>query len=417
MAFYGFKDFMAKEWELSMEKLTEKRQVSALALLLSLTYMVSYLTRVNYGAVIAEMESATGWAKTSLSAALTGSFITYGAGQLISGFLGDKLSPKKLISWGLGATAAMNLLIPVCTSPGQMCAAWCVNGLAQAFMWPPMVRIMTSLLSPEEYSRVSVKVSWGSSVGAIAIYLVSPLIISFWGWKAVFVFCSLCAVIALVVWVTRRCEPLTAEKPVTKSTPAEKPARLFSPLLLGIMAAVALQGILRDGVTTWVPSYIAETYHTSNAIAILTGVALPLFSIVCFQIAAVLYRRLLPDPLLCAAILFGAGTVFALLLVLFQGKSAGSFVAFATLLTGCMHGVNLMLICMLPPLFAKQGRVSMVSGILNSCTYVGSAISAYGIAALSHSFGWGATLFSWLAVALLGTAACFSCALAQKKTR
>lgn len=407
-------DFTAKGWDI-MEKLTKKKQVSALALLLSLTYMVSYLTRVNYSAVIAEMELATGWTKTALSAALTGSFITYGAGQLISGFLGDRVSPKKLITWGLGATAAMNLLIPLCTGPGQMCAAWCINGLAQAFMWPPIMRIMTSLLSPEDYSRVSVQVSWGSSVGAIVIYLISPLIISLWSWKAVFLFCALCAVAALVVWATRRYEPLPPERPAPKTAPEKKPARLFSPLLLGIMAAVALQGILRDGVTTWVPSYLSETYHLSSTIAILTGVVLPLFSIVCFQLAAVLYRRLLRDPALCAGVLFGAGTVAALLLVVFQGKNAGLFVVFATLLTGCMHGVNLMLICMLPPLFAKHGRVSLVSGLLNSCTYVGSAISAYGIAALSHSFGWGSTLLSWLVVALLGTGACFFCAFAKRK--
>ena len=63
--------------------------------------MVSYITRINYGTIILEMERATKISRSLLSMALTGSFITYGTGQVISGFLGDKISPKKLVSCGL----------------------------------------------------------------------------------------------------------------------------------------------------------------------------------------------------------------------------------------------------------------------------------------------------------------------------
>ena len=78
-----------------MEKLSKKRDINILALLFSVTYMVSYLTRINYGAVIVAMETATGFSQSLLSLAVTGSFITYGVGQIISGVLGDKFSPKK----------------------------------------------------------------------------------------------------------------------------------------------------------------------------------------------------------------------------------------------------------------------------------------------------------------------------------
>lgn len=75
-------------------KLTTKKQVHGVALLFALTYMVSYITRTNYGAIVSEMQTATGFSKSALSMAFTGSLITYGLGQLVSGFLGDKISPK-----------------------------------------------------------------------------------------------------------------------------------------------------------------------------------------------------------------------------------------------------------------------------------------------------------------------------------
>lgn len=97
-----------------MNRLEGKSQVNRLACLFACTYMVSYITRINYGAIISEMEAATAVSRDLLSMALTGSFITYGAGQIVSGVLGDRISPKKLVSCGLMVTVAMNLLIPVC---------------------------------------------------------------------------------------------------------------------------------------------------------------------------------------------------------------------------------------------------------------------------------------------------------------
>lgn len=153
-----------------------------------LTYLVSYITRINYGTVIAEMVVRTHFSKALLSMALTGSFVTYGVGQLISGKCGDRFQPKVLVFAGLLVTTAMNLLIPLCRTPYQMAAVWCVNGFAQAFMWPPIVRLMAALLTDEEYKRASVVVSWGSSVGTIVIYLAAPAIISLSSWKGVFLF-------------------------------------------------------------------------------------------------------------------------------------------------------------------------------------------------------------------------------------
>ena len=91
-----------------------------------------------------------------------------------------------------------------------------------------------------------------------------------------------------------------------------------------------------------------------------------------------------------------------------KGGPIASIVCMA-LLTGCMHGVNLMLICMVPPFLQRNGNVSTVSGVLNSCTYVGSAISTYGIALLSEGAGWQVTALVWFAIAALGAVICAVC--------
>lgn len=388
-----------------MQKLTTKKEINGISLLFALTYMVSYISRINYGAVLTEMEAAMQVQKTLLSMAVTGSFITYGIGQVVTGICGDWFSPKKLIAFGFVLTALMNSLIPLCQTPVQMMLVWSVNGFAQAFMWPPMVKMMTALLSDDDYKKVTTRVIWGSSGGTIVVYLAAPLLISLGGWRAVFVFAALCAVAVLVIWLKKAPEVTVLAKKQTQEQPVVK-FNLFRPAMLVIMLMVICQGMLRDGVTTWMPSYITDNYDLGSKISILTGVVLPLFSVLCTQLGTRLYRTKLQNPLSCAALLFGIGMVASLALVVLGNINPVVSVLGMAILTGAMHGVNLMLICMLPAYFQKTGKVSTVSGVLNACTYIGSALSTYMIAYLVEKFGWQLNLVLWLGVTVLGTLVC-----------
>ena len=393
-----------------MNQLTDRKKINSTILLFTLTYMVSYMTRINFGAVITAIVEQTGMTKTMLSAAVTGSAITYGLGQILCGYIGDKISPKRLVFIGLLITVSMNLLIPLCDNHVQMTAVWCVNGLAQACMWPPLVKLMVTLFSQTDYGRASTMVSWGSSFGTILIYLLSPLVIAVMGWRMLFRITALCGLAMAVLWVKLCREPVYASASRKQLPKEEKGNRLFSPLMLAIMAAIVLQGALRDGVTTWMPSFVSETFRFSSEASILSGVCLPLFSILSFRVALWLYEKFPGNPVRCAGWIFGVGALAALMLTLFCGSSPLASILCMALLTGAMHGVNLMLICMVPPFFQRHGSISTVSGILNSCTYVGSALSTYGIALLSEQAGWQVTALVWFAIAAVGCVICAVCA-------
>ena len=389
-----------------------------LAFLLMFTYMVSYITRINYGAVIVEMVSSTGFSKSQLSVAVTASFFTYGIGQVISGWLGDRIQPKKLIFSGILISICMNLLIALSGAPWIMAIVWGVNGFAQALMWPPIVRIMTALLDNEEYKKASLIVSWGSACGTILVYLVAPLMISFAGYKGMFVFSAVCGLIMLPIWLSK-CPDVpvvVAQKQTTeKSGKMSLTKTVFNPMMIAIMLAIVLQGSLRDGISTWMPSYISETYNLGNNIAILTGVILPIFSIACLQLSGIVHNRLFKNPLVCGGVIFGVGALAASMLYILTGNSTiGSMLCMA-LLSGCMHGVNFILICIIPGYFRNSGYVSLISGILNACTYVGSALSTYGIAVLTENTDWKTTIAVWFAIAAAGCVICIAFAKVWKR--
>ena len=348
------------------------------------------------------MVRSEGVSKTLLSMALTGSFITYGTGQIISGIYGDRISPKKLVFMGLSITTLMNLMIPICTNPYQMAAVWCVNGFAQSFMWPPLVKMMLMTLSDEEYSFAALVVPCGGSAGSVLVYLISPLLIKLIGWRAVFVFSAACGLIMAFLW-NLLCTDITPE--AVNASEKEKTSsegKIITPILFAVMLAIVFQGMLRDGVTTWMPSYVSDVFKLGSETAILTGVLLPLFAIAFSSITSAIHKKFIKHPLVCAGTIFALGSVSAGSIYLLADTSPVISVVMFAILTGCMHGINLLLVCILPSYFKKFGKVSTVSGLLNSCTYVGSAISTYGIALMSESFGWSATVFLWIIVAFFG---------------
>lgn len=374
--------------------------------LFMITYFASYVTRLNYGAVLVEMQVSTGFSNSSLSFALVGLSVFYGMGQIISGLCGDRFRPKTLVFTGLLVSSILNLLMPLCPSPAGMTALWCANGFALAFLWPPMVRLLLAYYDEEEYQRATVTVSWGSSLGTVAVYLFSPLILTFFPWQGVFVISGVFGILMSFAW-RFLCLDVA---PTALSKQTEKPigthGKFFSPLFLCLILILVMQGALRDGVTTWMPTYVSHAYNLGTSVSILTNVVLPFFSLACYSLALVLYRSKLKNPLTCSFAFFGLGTLTSALLRITDGASVFVSVLLAALLTGAMHGINLMLTCMVPPAYRNTGRISTVSGILNSAAYVGSAISQYGIAAISENFGWNTTLLCWCAIALIGTLLC-----------
>ena len=403
-----------------MTAVPAKRRAEARRLtpLCAAVYFCSYLTRLDYGAVMVEMVRAEGFSRVDASAALTGLFITYGFGQLISGYLGDRVRPQLLIFLGLIACGLMNLLIPFCPSPAWMTVVWSVNGLAQAMMWPPLVRIMSQHMTESEYKVATVHVSWGSSLGTIVIYLMIPLLLKVSSWRGVFYCAAAVGMGMAAFWMARYGRVERTLLLQEQAAPADEPGdagksggglRALMPLLAIMMGVIICQGTLRDGITTWMPTYLADTYHMESGKSILTGVLLPLFGMVCYQIVLWMNRKLVKNELQCAAIIFGVGLVSLLALRLLHAHSFALSVLILAFAVASMHGVNLIMTCMTPKYLAGSGKISMISGLLNACTYIGSALSMYGVALIADRFGWTVTESLWCAVALLGTLCAAAC--------
>jgi OPA family glycerol-3-phosphate transporter-like MFS transporter len=201
---------------------------------------------------------------------------------------------------------------------------WGINGFAQAFMWPPLVRIMATIFTPTDYKRASAIVSWGSSIGTMIVYFASFVLIQITkAYNTVFLFSAIIGFIMIFVWL-KFCPRVEIKKATTTESEIKsetQTAKIQFPIVFFfIMLAVVLQGMLRDGVTTWMPTYIDEVYHLGDT-AILSGVILPIFSILCISATSWLYKKI-PNPVTCSSIMFGIGAVASVVLVFVPSNNA-----------------------------------------------------------------------------------------------
>ena len=394
-----------------------------LAWLFAYVYFASYVTRINLAAVIQEVVTSTGYEKSALSVILVCMSISYGVGQIINGWIGDKIKPQNLIFVGLCTATVINIIFPFFTSSiPLMCVLWAINGFAQAMMWPPIVKIMVSTMDEETYGSASVIVSLGSSMGTIAVYLTAPVIISLLSWEFVLYASAAVGLFSVILWGAlkdRTYDPKAIPQTVGENSTEQKPRFKFPreamlPMVF-IALAIIFHGMIRDSVTNWMPSLLSETFRMGNSASILCTVSLALFSMVAFIVAGAFYKKCFRNEVACAATIFIIPTVSALCLALFFNTGAVLAIIMMTLITGANHGVNLMLIGHVPKRFRKYGNISTVSGAINSCTYVGSAIATYGIAKISELHGWQFTAAVWFAIALIGLLCCAVAMVKWKK--
>ena len=389
-------------------KTNMSRRVRAIAWLCTLVYFASYLLRNNFAVMLVKVCNDMGVAKSALAIVITAQTIFYATGQVVNGIIGDRVSPRVMLSGGLAIAIACNSAMFFVNSVPVMTAIWAVNGFAHAMLWPPMARLLSTNLSEEEYYYAELRVHYGSSGATIGMYLLVPLLLKVISWRAIMLLFAGMGAAILVAWVIGSGRALTGEgkrkdAPVEPTPSKPLPRYVWLPFA-AIFVSVIAMGTLRDGVTNWMPSFLLESFHMPEENAIFSTVVLAIFSLITYKGASVIQRKLIKNEVLCSAIFFLTSVVSAITLYLVNLFSASAIVSMLLMavIVACMHGNTLMFTVVVPKRFTNSGRVSTFAGLLNAPAYIGAALSTYGFAALAERFGWNFTIFSWFAVALVG---------------
>lgn len=377
-------------------------------------YCASYFIRTCYAASIAPIAEEGIYSKGEIGLIGTAFFICYGVGQLISGLIGDKINPFFMVIFGSVLGAVCCFLMPAAGRLGVLISVWAANGLFQSMLWSPILRVFSESIDESLSKKAILNIALSLPVGNALAYLMSSMIIKYFNWKYVFIFGGIVVVIAvlfagLVIFGSRKdiekVSVIQRQSGEVRNNVNKKglAALVVSSGLFIIMIPSFLHGMMRDGITNWVPAMISEVYGVSTSFSVFVTIALPIFNAFGAYLVTPLYKKLGENEMKTAGIT-GLVALVPLLLMLFMNKlPVYVIIVLLAFTTSVMYALNYLIISLVPVRFSKFGFTSSVSGILNSGAHIGCALSSYGFGAISEKAGWSAVIIVWIVSAVLIT--------------
>lgn len=388
-----------------------------------MAYSFSYIGRLNFSASMADMTSSGVLLKSQAGAVTTGFFICYGCGQFLSGMLGDRINPRYLVFAGLVCSSLINFGIAVGPPLWFMIVLWSLNGFAQSLLWAPICKIVSDRVSSNRRQKACTALATTMAGGTLMAYILSALLINAFGWKAAFISGSSATLLAAVTWiiVTTKIEHDADKNGVEEDIVAvheddgeevpheEIPTNLWQLLCVSGLTILALvggvQGVLKDCMSTWVPTFIEDMFNMGSVISILTGAFLPIFGFFgpIFTNKLMMKTR---DELSSLFILFLISSGCLAMLALFGRFSIAISIVALALTYACSLGQNMILIGTLPMYFSKLGKVSTITGTMNALCYVTTAAVSWIVGVLVDRTGWTIVMAGWFvlsALAAVGT--------------
>lgn len=383
-----------------------------LFLLCAVTYIIALFGRMSYAAVTLALTQQEGFTKSQAGLVGTALFAVYGICQFFSGFLGDRIAPKRMVFTGVLGSAVLNLLMGLTADYRLMLVLWAANGAFQSLVWSPVFKVFSEVLPPAYRKRACANAAATYPLATVIVYLLAALALRSLGWRSVFFLSGGLMAAAALFWLRRmgwyerqiaaqgEIEHITLTRQEQAAGGALFPLLAASGALYAVVGALT-HGMLRDGIQSWVPTFLSESFQLGASLSTALAILLPLVNITGVFLTKAIAKRWISNEMNGSAAFFVV-TIGALvgLAALCRTSAAGSL-AMMTLASTCMVGSNIMLINLMPIHFGAIGRAASVTGVLNCVAYFGSALSAYGIGRVADLYGWQAAVYVWLGFAVL----------------
>lgn len=394
------------------EKLSQNRS-RLIAILCALLYFTSYMTRKSFSAIKLGLPDTLGdVALGNIGGAL---FFAYGAGQIVSGILADRMKPEYLIYSGLGLSALSNLLFPVLIDlPVALTVVWGVNGFAQALFWPPILKIISKRCSPESYESACTTISIGGQSASLLIYFFAAGLIAVNAWRVIFYVAAALTLpmFFLLFFLMPRKEYSTktevkneAEEETSVSEPKKSSLGRFfiASGIIFVSLSLITTGFLRDGIDEWLPKFLSDVFAIGDDVSTLSVVLSPVIGILFVKLTPTVNRRLFHGcEVLMSAVLFTVAALLSVCICFTRAFSPILSLILFVLITGFMHSANTCLTCFTPRRFEKYGRLSTGAGIVNAAVYIGSTLATTLLPVIFSAKGWTVALLVFAGVSLVG---------------
>lgn len=379
------------------------------------TYLASYVTRNILSVSTPEMIKEAFFTKEYTGLLSSICFIFYAAGQLINGFIGDRVHPKYMIIMGLGISSVSTFVIPIFDNRILHFMAFALIGFGLSMLRGPLMKVISENTAATHARMICTLFSMAGFAGP----LIASILSIFFKWRAVF---TATGVISVIITVLAVAAITTLEKRgEIKFVPK------YDKGIAGILNVFKLEDfifymlissigeIAGSSITFWIPTYTTEHLGFSN------DAASTIYSVVSFStlftpfITLLIYEKLIRNGIKLALVMYVISAVFfiavrfiaapvlnvSMLIIAKMAAAAASSIVWSAYIPG----------------LARSGKVSSANGVIDAAGYAMASLANVLFSTFVGRLGWGGIVNMWYIIMLIGAAVSFIKLTMKKKQK
>ena len=370
--------------------------------LCAISYLAVYIARNMLTATTTQIREAGAFTDNALGTLSSIYFITYACGQLINGFLGDKIKPKYMISFGLMLAGVCNALFSALADyPMAAFISYGSSGFFLSMIYGPLTKVIAENTEPIYATRCSVAYTFSSLIGTPVAGLVAVLV----AWRVAFQVSagSLLLMGALCLLSFAILEKKGIVKPNITIRAPEKGGKvkvLLERQILKFTVIAIITGVVRTAVVFWLPTYLEQHLHFSpDTATMLFTLCTSILSVTSF-ITVFTYEALRRNMNLAILIYFIVSTS-AFGLLLFVPNNTMNIVVMLLAIMACQCADSLMWSRYCPSLY-DTGMTSTATGYLDFLSYMAAATASSIFPHAKEYIGWNGLILVWAGLMLIG---------------
>ncbi len=384
------------------EIMKNKKAMDAICIgvLCSLSYLAVYYARNLLSAVSPHMGKSDEFIGTLSSVY----FAVYAVGQLINGYLGNRIKAKYMISAGLFFAGIANMLLPVLLPSTELGAiiSYGATGFFLSMIYGPMTKIVAENTELVYATRCTLGYQFASFIGAPMAGVMASVIV----WQGVVYSCSAfltgMAVVFFIVCTGFERKGIVSYNNFEKPEEGKKGGvtLLIKRGIIKFTIISIVTGVIRTTVMFWMPTYFNQYLgFTAEKSAAIFAVTTFIISFTTF-IVVFIYEKLKRNMELTILLMFTAAALFFLLLYLVKEPYANIAVMVIAIMASA--GAATMMWSRYCPSLRDTGMVSGATGYLDFISYMAAAASSKLFSNAVSTIGWGKLILVWAGLMIIG---------------
>lgn len=372
-----------------------------------LVYTSAYLGRYSYSSNVISVMNFYNVSHSSAGLVTSCFFLAYGIGQLINGLLCKRYNKKIMITLSLAISSVINLSIFFGAQFVFFKYLWMLNGAAQSILWSSLISVLSLNLDENNLAKATVVMSMTVPVGTFLSYGLSAVESVFDGFKYSFLIGASIQLICSIVWFVFydkafKNSVVKFDNLNENSSESERKIKfkysyyavaMFSVIAIAIIAC----NIIKDGLTSWVPSILNEKFFLNEGLSVIITVTLPLLGMVGAFVNTGIVKKL-QSYVSVIVFYFSGSSVCILLVVLIPSISMSGMVILFGIISLLMYAVNNFVTSLLPLYMRSKINSGMFAGVFNAFGYIGSTLSSYGLGKVADACGWSGVFYMLLCI-------------------